>query len=120
MNQCPTRRKWLLLALFCPLAVAAGEQLVELQLVARKPRGGVRTVRLAKGDRMALSILSDEPITVHVHGYDLKAAVKPGSPASLRLDAQAVGRFPVTAHFDGHSGRKAAEPTLLYLEVHPR
>jgi hypothetical protein len=37
----------------------------------------------------------------------------------VQIAARLVGRFPVTAHV-GPGGGKHAEPTLLYLEVHPK
>jgi len=37
----------------------------------------------------------------------------------VQIAAKLVGRFPVTAHA-GPAGDKHSEPTLLYLEVHPK
>ena len=133
MNLLMAPRKWMLLA----VALAAGAQsplsaqsppapaspeagrVVEIRVVARKPEGGVRTIRARKGETVVLKIRSDEKLEVHVHGYDVHQAVVPGAVASVPIAARWVGRFPVTAHLaQGGSGRHA-EPTLLYLEVHP-
>ena len=105
-----------------PPAAGPGEagRVIEMRIVARKPEGGVRTVRALRGDAIVLRIRSDEKLSVHVHGYDVRGDVKPGSVTSLALVARFEGRFPVTAHLaDAKSGRHGAEPTLLYLEVHP-
>ena len=133
MNLLMTPRKWMLLAVALaagahsplpaqppPAATAPAEagRIVEVRVVARKPEGGARTVRARKGETLVLQVRSDEKLEVHVHGYDLHQAVVPGAVASLPIAARWVGRFPVTAHLEGGSGRHA-EPTLLYLEVHP-
>jgi hypothetical protein len=133
MNLLMAPRKWMLLAVALaagvnsplpaqpPPAAAAPEagRIVEVRVVARKPEGGVRTVRARKGETLVLKVRSDEKLEVHVHGYDLHQAVVPGAVASLPIAARWVGRFPVTVHLaEGGSGRHA-EPTLLYLEVHP-
>jgi len=95
----------------------------ELRVAGRRPEGGVRTLRLRQGEPALLRCTADEPMTVHVHGYGLELPLRAGVPGTLRVDARFVGRFPVTAHLppagkagSGHSH----EPTLLYLEVHPR
>jgi siroheme synthase len=95
-------------------------RVIDLRIAARKAEGGVRTVRVARGEPLVIRIRSDEKLAVHVHGYDVRADVKPGASASLALVARHTGRFPVTAHLDdAKPGRHGAEPTLLYLEVHP-
>ena len=89
-------------------------------------------LRIAEGQKVELRWTTDEATTVHLHGYDLEASLEPGTPASMRFDATATGRFPVTSHGfasssdDGHSHEHEHAPaadderTLLYLEVHPR
>ena len=61
-----------------------------------------------------------EEMTIHMHGYDVEQRVAAGREEKIALVARWVGRFPVTAHLHGaQRGKHAAEPTLLYLEVHP-
>ena len=101
-------------------AAAVAQRVVEVRIVARKAEGGARTVRARRGEMIALRFSTDEKMVVHVHGYDVHRAVTPGAVADLTILARHVGRFPVTAHLkDAASGRHGAEPTLLYLEVHP-
>ena len=122
MNHSQVRRKWLFAILAAPLLCMAAEpQVFELQVVARKPKGGVRTVSILQGERVTLRVRSDEAMTIHVHGLERELAVKPGVEAMLEIDGHSTGRFPVTAHLHGApAGKKPPEPTLLYLEVHPR
>jgi hypothetical protein len=99
---------------------AAGERIVDIRIAARKPAGGVRTLRARQGERIVLRVLSDENVTIHVHGYDAEQRVTPGTLAEIVLVARWVGRFPVTAHLPhASSDVHRREPTLLYLEVHP-
>ena len=122
MNLRAALRNWLCYAiLLMPLALAAaGPLVVELKLAGGKPEGGVRTVRVERDDTLEIRARSDEPIEIHIHGYDVTLRVQPGAAASVKIAAKLVGRFPVTAHLHRKDGGKASEPTLLYLEVHPK
>ena len=97
----------------------------ELRVEKRRLSGGVRTLRVFKGERIELRWTSDEATTLHLHGYDIEAAIVPGTPAIMSFEAYATGRFPLAAHgFGKREGSPGAatqqEATLLYLEVHPR
>ena len=120
MNLRGPRRKFLYLALACAVPVrAAGPIAIDIDVRKRKPEGGVRTVRLERDDTFALRVRSDEKLEVHIHGYEVLMRVAAGASASVQVTARLVGRFPVTAHIPQGAG-KHVEPTLLYLEVHPR
>jgi hypothetical protein len=119
MIQRATRRKFLWLLALAPAAVRSADPVrVDLSIARGKPDGGVRTVRVMRSDTVELRVRSDETLKIHVHGYDLLLEAKAGNPASVSFAAKLVGRFPVTAHLDAKGSHK--EPTLLYLEVHPR
>ena len=110
----------------------------ELAIADRNVDGGDRTLRVLQGQQIELVWTVDEPVTIHVHGYDLELALEPGSDRVQSFLADATGRFAITAHgfvkaaSDGHahdhesdphhgpSKDAELEPTLLYLEVHPR
>jgi len=102
-----------------PDAPTAAPKAIEIAIVNRKPVGGVRTVRLHRGESVVLKIRSDEKLSVHVHGYDARQGVTPDAEATLPIVAKWEGRFPVSAHLPEESGRHGPEPTLLYLEVYP-
>jgi hypothetical protein len=121
MSLCARGRKWLAVALAAPWLMAAGaSRIVDVSIVGGKADGGVRTVRVERGEVIALRVRADEATTVHLHGYDIELRVPAQSSASVELTARIVGRFPVTAHLPSKGGKKPAEPTLLYLEVHPK
>ncbi|MDQ3863248.1 MAG: hypothetical protein M3317_07090, partial [Actinomycetota bacterium] len=57
-------------------------------------------------------ISTDEPMEVHVKGYDVEQEVGPGSPADLRFRADLTGRFEIEDH--------ESEKELGVLQVRPR
>ena len=97
---------------------------IVLQIVEREVRGsdvdagGPAVLRVDQGDEIEIRWSSDEPATVHLHGYDIETAVTVEGEAVMRFVAQATGRFPVETH--GIGDDDPLETTLLYLEVHPR
>lgn len=60
-----------------------------------QPVGGVQEVAVAAGDTVRLTVTSDTPQEVHVHGYDIIENAAPGSPARFEFDADAEGVFEV-------------------------
>ena len=96
---------------------------IELRIVARRVEGGSDTIRLVRGEKATLRLTSDEPMTIHVHGYDIETPLIPGTTATMAIQAHFAGRFPVTGHIHDSSTSKASaqkhhrEPTLFYLEV---
>jgi len=55
-------------------------------------------VSVREGDRVTMSITSERPVEVHVHGYDLEQEVEPGEPTELSFEADLTGRFPMENH----------------------
>ena len=103
---------------------AAGRA-IELRIIARRVEDGSDTIRLVRGEKATLRLTSDEPMTVHVHGYDIERRLIPHTAATMAIEARFVGRFPVTAHIHDSSTSKASaqkhhrERTVLHLEVLP-
>ena len=55
-------------------------------------------VSVTEGDRVTLRLTSEEPVEVHLHGYDLEREVEPGEPAEISFDADLTGRFEIEDH----------------------
>ena len=125
-----TRRSALLKrALACALAASAlaaaaqpsappappAPKLFEIALVGGKAPAAQNTLRVAKGDSVVLRWMSDRPIALHLHGYDIEASVAPQGPAAMTFLANIAGRFPVSEHRHGSGHHRA----ILYVEVHP-
>ncbi len=67
-------------------------------------------VDVPMGQRVRLQVDSDVADEVHVHGYDLKQDVAPGSPATVEFVADQPGLFEVEL--------EEAKLQLVQLEVH--
>ena len=78
----------------------AGQQLA-VQVAGGKVTGDTGRVPVPVGDHVTLTITSDVPDEVHVHGYDLTTALTPGTPAELTFDATIPGVFEVELHEAG-------------------
>ena len=70
---------------------------------------------------LTLILTSDQPVVLHLHGYDIIAKVPKSGKALMKLNTFATGRFPIKMHLsaEDHQGNAQHERTLLYLEVHP-
>jgi hypothetical protein len=51
------------------------------------------TVEVAQGEEVVIVVEADVADEVHLHGYDVKADVAPGSPATIELTADVPGIF---------------------------
>ena len=100
----------------------AEQRSYDLRIEKRTLAGGAKSLRAVQGERVALRWTSDEPATLHLHGYDVELTVLPGTPGTMAFQAYATGRFPITLHGDRRAGQAGGhkEKTLVYLEVHPR
>jgi FtsP/CotA-like multicopper oxidase with cupredoxin domain len=99
----------------------------EVRIEGRRVPQAQRVLRATEGERVELRWTADEPLVLHLHGYDLETRVAPGKPAVTSFTARLTGRFPVAIHVDvpGRSSPSAKisshhHVTLLHVEVHPR
>lgn len=80
-----------------------------IEVKALKPVGGVREIKLDKGDLLRLRVRSDRAENVHLHGYDIAKPVAPGRPASFSVRAKIEGIFELELE---ESGVPIAEVTV--------
>jgi hypothetical protein len=73
-------------------------QQVQVTVAGGRVSGDTGRVRVKLGTRVRLTVLSDAADEIHVHGYDLTAAVSAGQPAQLELVADKPGIFTVELH----------------------
>ena len=93
---------------------------------------GMSVLQVTQGDEVTIVVATDQYISFHLHGYDIRQVAKPNEPATLRLTANATGTFPFTIHASAsgdedrekhagkHEHRDNEEITLGRIEVHPR
>ena len=125
-----------------PQTVDHEVQVFELTIEKRQIAVGGDEFRVRQGQQVRIRWLTDEPISIHLHGYDIEASLEPDTPVYWNFEANATGRFPIEVHgsdmteqrapthdhSDGHDHPSpepapAAAPTnetLLYFEVYPR
>lgn len=82
----------------------------------------MRLIRVNEGDVVKLRLTSDQPIVVHLHGYDIEKRVAAGAITELAFTAYVTGRFPIHVHAQGAgAGAHAHEDApLATIEVYPR
>ena len=115
------RREFLLVLAAAPLTGVAAEpasRAFELALAKGRVDAAQETVRVKKGDKVELRWTSDRRIALHLHGYDIEIAVKPGEPTVTALNARIAGRFSVDKLADKPGGHQHGGK-VLYFEVHP-
>jgi hypothetical protein len=105
-------------ALFYAPVWAAEAKRFDLVIVERAIASGAEGLRVNEGDQVELVWQSDEDVTLHLHGYDIKLVVTAGAPTVMQVDAQVSGRFPISSHGYGGGHDHGARP-LAYLEVYP-
>ena len=107
------------------LGAASAVREFDVSIRDRRVEGSASTLRVKRGETVLLHWRTDEAVSLHVHGYDIKANLSAMSPGTMRFEAGVAGRFPITAHEFGAAADQDARPkkhrevTLLYLEVLP-
>lgn len=107
-------------ALAAPLTgIAADAKTIDIAIKQGKVTSA-KSARVTQGDTVILRWTSDQPMELHLHGYDVAAKVAPGKPAEMKLDARATGRFPVEVHTDDKDKGGHGHAALFHLEVYPK
>ena len=89
----------------------------EITLKAGAPVGGVKSIKVQKGDNVRLQVITDEPTDqLHLHGYDIEKTAAKGKPANFDFKANIEGVFELESHTAEHAGR---EPLIARLVVEP-
>jgi hypothetical protein len=108
-----------LLAVALPAVAQAQEtRRFDLVLKAGELPKEQRLIKVKQGDAVEFRWTSDRPIRLHLHGYDVEVAVKPGEPTVTVLNARIAGRFSVEK-LDDKGGGHQHGGRVLYFEVHP-
>jgi hypothetical protein len=70
-------------------------RVIEVSYAGGQVAGGAQRATVRLGEKVRLRVTSDVADEVHVHTYDLRAAVGPGQPADVELVASIPGRHEV-------------------------
>lgn len=71
------------------------EPAIEVALAGGQVVGGLRKETVNLGDQVRIRATSDVPEVLHVHTYNLKADVQPGTPGEVVFEATIPGRHEV-------------------------
>jgi hypothetical protein len=91
-------------------------RVVRIALRGGAPSGGVRGIRVKAGEAIRITVTSDAPDEVHLHGYDITRRPTPGKPARFAFRARIEGVFEIESHVAEDAGR---EPLIARLVVEP-
>jgi hypothetical protein len=100
----------------------AAELTFDIKIERGRVPDTMRLIRVNEGDVVKLRLTSDQPIVLHLHGYDIEKRVAAGAITELAFTAYATGRFPIHVHAQGAAaGAHAHEDApLATIEVYPR
>ena len=114
----PSRLRLRLIAMMALATIAGAAAAASIQFSVELVGGrikGEETLKVRRGDQVQVSLVSDQPMVLHLHGYDIDAKVAPAAPALLTFKADVAGRFPVHEHRHGPGNHRA----VMFIEVHP-
>ncbi|MET8231725.1 hypothetical protein ABZS77_13760 [Micromonospora sp. NPDC005298] len=69
-----------------------------LRIAKRRVDPPTGRVTVAKGELVRITVTSDVPDELHVHGYDVGARLPAGTPGSVEFRADKTGLFEVETH----------------------
>ena len=97
-----------------PVGVAVPPHAFAVEIASGRVKGD-DTLKVRQGEQVEVRFSSDQPVVLHLHGYEVEAKVTPPGAALMSFKANLPGRFPVHEHRTGAGNHRA----LLFVEVHP-
>jgi hypothetical protein len=112
----------LLLIVAGGVGAAAAQLTFDIKIERGRVPEAMRLIRVTEGDVVKLRWTSDQPIVLHLHGYDIEKRIVPGAVTELAFTAYATGRFPIHIHEQGAGagGHAHEDLPLATVEVYPR
>ncbi|XVQ89209.1 hypothetical protein ACQP2K_17875 [Microbispora siamensis] len=74
---------------------------ITVTIAGRKVTPPPGRIEVTKGQTVRITVTSDAADEAHLHGYDKKADLKPGTPASIEFVADQIGLFEMETHGSG-------------------
>jgi hypothetical protein len=90
----------------------------DFELANGKPVGNMQDISATQGDHLTVTLKTDVPAELHVHGYEKSTDVAAGKTGSVSFTADATGEFEVEAHHLVHGDEGPGEE-LATLQVNP-
>src|SRR5215468_11724678 len=102
------------------VAAVAAEVTYALTIANGRVPDNMRLIRVKQNDVVKLEWRTDQPLTVHLHGYDIEQELQPGTVTEMTFTARATGRYTVEPHIGRTpSGGHAHGDVLVTIEVYP-
>jgi hypothetical protein len=100
----------------------AAELTFDIKIEGGRVPDTMRFIRVNEGDVVKLRWTSDQPLVLHLHGYDIEKRIAAGAVTELAFTAYATGRFPIHIHEQGAGvgGHAHEDAPLATVEVYPR
>jgi hypothetical protein len=100
----------------------AAELTFDIKIEGGRVPATMQLIRVNEGDVVKLRWTSDQPLVLHLHGYDIEKRIAAGAVTELVFTAYATGRFPIHIHEQGAGagGRANEDLPLATIEVYPR
>jgi len=104
------------------VGVAAAELTFDITIERSRVADAMRLIRVNEGDVVKLRWTSDQPLLLHLHGYDIEKRIAAGAVTEFVFTAYATGRFPIHIHEQGTGagGHAHEDLPLVTVEVYPR
>lgn len=77
---------------------AAQDRSISVSVTGGRVDPPVGRLEVGKGSTIRLTVTSDVPDELHVHGYDRRATLEAGRPATVEFRADLTGMFEVETH----------------------
>jgi hypothetical protein len=112
----------LLLIIAGSAGILAAELTFDIKIEGGRVPDAMRLIRVNEGDVVKLRWTSDQPLVLHLHGYDVEKRIAPGAVTELAFTAYATGRFSIHIHKQGAGagGHVHEDLPLATIEVYPR
>ena len=76
-------------------ATAPEPEVTRIQVRGGEPVSGVAEITADQGETVRITVSSDTPQHIHLHGYDVIRDAAPGAPARFRFKADIEGVFEI-------------------------
>ncbi len=91
-------------------AVQSDDIVINMGILARETDLPREDLQVKRGDTVSINFTADEPGEIHLHGYNLTAAVAPDSPGVLTFVAETAGSFGINFHVFAPEGVESGDP----------
>ena len=94
----------------------AKEKIFEITIQNKRAINTKKTLRISEGDFVKINWQTDDPIELHLHGYDQLLKLNKDGSGTISFIAHTPGRFPINFH----SANSHDHGNIVYIEIYPK